>query len=38
MTKHKLGSLEQLSMAIVNGLAAIRHKEEKPLAPVAEAG
>jgi biopolymer transport protein ExbB len=37
MAKHKLGLLEQLSMAVVNGLASIRHKEEKPLARVAEA-
>lgn len=37
MAKHKLGLLEQLSMAVVNGLASIRHKDEKPLARVAEA-
>lgn len=37
MAKHKLGSLEQLSMAVVNGLAAIRHQDEKPLVRVAEA-
>jgi len=29
MAKHKLGSLEQLSVAFVNGVAAIRHSGEK---------
>ena len=28
MAKHKLGLLEQLSVAFVNGVAAIRHREE----------
>jgi hypothetical protein len=28
MAKHKLGLLEQLSVAFVNGVTAIRHRED----------